>query len=144
MFQNSFPNLNQNNFKITSPKSEEYNCIAWAYGVEDHWFWPNNDYYWPQNIKSEETVEAFIELFGSINYECCDSPLFENDYEKVAIYVLNGIPTHAARQLQNGKWTSKLGVEKDIEHDNLDCLNGPAYGIATVIMKRKNNAKRRF
>jgi hypothetical protein len=64
----------------------------------------------------------------------CD---LENGYEKVAIYTLNGVPTHAARQLPNGNWTSKLGSEIDIEHNSLDCLNGTVYGKAEIIMKRR-------
>jgi hypothetical protein len=132
----NFPNLNHANYKITSPMDNAYNCIAWAYGVKDNWFWPSEPYFWPDNIRYEETIEAFVELFHSINYEYCDNYLPENNYEKIAIYALNDIPTHAARQLSNGKWTSKLGRNIDIEHNTLDCLNGPAYGEVAVIMKR--------
>jgi hypothetical protein len=137
MLGHSFPNLNGDNHKATSPKSNKYNCIAWAYGVKDNWFWPNEYYFWPNDIRYEETPEAFIELFRSINYERCDTSLRESGYEKIAIYVLNNVPTHAARQLPNGKWTSKLGSDIDIEHDTPDCLNGPMYGRVTIIMKRK-------
>ena len=58
---------------------------------------------------------------------CSDSSL-EAGYEKIAIYVKDGIPTHAARQLGDGRWTSKLGKYEDIEHDSLDALNGDGYG----------------
>jgi hypothetical protein len=136
MLQRYFPNLDENNYKATSPGDNGYNCIAWAYGVNDNWFWPDDYYFWPEDIKREETVEAFIELFRSINYERCDTASLETDREKVAIYALCGIPTHAARQLPNGKWTSKLGEEIDIEHDNLACLNGPVYGEVEIIMSR--------
>ena len=38
-------------------------------------------------------------------------------------------PTHAARQLESGEWTSKLGKDfEDIPHTTLDALNGPVYG----------------
>lgn len=95
--------------------------------------------YWPANITREETAEAFIELFASINYCRCDNHLFEPGYEKVAIYILDGKPTHAARQLPTGKWTSKLGQNIDIEHDSPEALNGPVYGNVAIFMKRKNN-----
>jgi hypothetical protein len=36
-----------------------------------------------------------------------------------------------------GKWTSKLGRGIDIEHDSPEILNGSAYGIAKIFMKRK-------
>ena len=45
-----------------------------------------------------------------------DGPL-QDGYEKIAIYALDGEPTHAARQLDTGRWTSKLGKHEDIEHD---------------------------
>jgi hypothetical protein len=47
----------------------------------------------------------------------------------------DGEPTHAARQLPNGKWTSKLGRWQDIEHE-LDGLVGEMYGTVKQILKR--------
>ena len=52
------------------------------------------------------------------------------------IYVLNAVPTHAARQLPDGKWTSKLGPFEDIKHSTLVCLKGPLYGEPDTYMKR--------
>jgi len=132
-----FPKLNNTNHEITSNADSRYNCIAWAYGEHKKWFWPMKRRYWPANITYEETIEAFMQLFASIGYQSCDNPLFEPEYEKVAIYALDGIPTHAARQVDNGKWTSKLGEDVDIVHDNLECLDGPLYGKTVIIMKRK-------
>ncbi len=43
---------------------------------------------------------------------------------------------HAARQLKNGTWTSKLGVEDDISHPSPDALAGGSYGDVKLIMKR--------
>jgi len=133
-----FPYLNDNNSRVTSNSDFRYNCIAWAYGEDSKFFWPKKGYYWPANIKNEETIGAFIELFASIRYCRCDNQLLEPGYEKVAIYVLDGKPTHAARQLPTGKWTSKLGLSIDIEHDSPELLNGPIYGNAAIFMKREN------
>lgn len=47
----------------------------------------------------------------------------------------DSIPTHAARQLPNGRWTSKLGFLEDIEHDLHD-VAGEAYGTVVVLLKR--------
>ncbi|MCL1991332.1 MAG: hypothetical protein FWG66_00070 [Spirochaetes bacterium] len=135
MLEAGFPNLNGNYIK-TSDADSRYNCIAWAYGENNRWFWPKKGSYWPAGVTREETVKAFMELFASIRYENCDSHLFEPGYEKIAIYALDGVPTHAARQLNNGKWTSKLGSDIDIEHDTVECLEGPFYGNAVVFMKR--------
>lgn len=43
-----------------------------------------------------------------------------------------GIPSHAARQLPNGRWTSKCGQAEDIEHDLRD-LEGRLYGKGCVL-----------
>ena len=65
----------------------------------------------------------------------CKSKHYEGGYEKIAIYVKSGIPTHAARQLENRLWTSKCGIGEDIEH-NLEGLEGEHYGKAIHFMKR--------
>ena len=44
-------------------------------------------------------------------------------------------PTHAAKQLPNGRWTSKLGRSQDVEH-TLEGLEGSAYGRARLVMRR--------
>jgi len=136
--ETGFPYLDLDiNYKVTSGEDPKYNCITWAYGEHGRWFWPMKRGFWPANVPREETIKAFIELFASIGYQRCDDSSLEPEYEKVATYALNGIPTHAARQKNNGKWTSKLGASIDIEHDTLECLNGPIYGKVAVIMKRK-------
>jgi hypothetical protein len=137
-FTKHFPNLSAHNGKPTSPAENTYNCIAWAYGVNDTWFWPDSDgqYYWPENIHRNENINAFIALFKSAGYVVCEHSSLEYGYQKIAIYARDGIPTHTARQLPDGKWTSKLGPNIDIEHDTLDSLNGPAYGKSAVFMKR--------
>jgi hypothetical protein len=58
-------------------------------------------------------------------------------FEKIAIYVLDEKPQHAARQLPNGKWTSKLGQYEDIEHNALEGLEGSIYGYVACVMKRR-------
>ena len=47
-----------------------------------------------------------------------------------------GIPTHAARQLRSGRWTSKLGQAEDIEHE-LRALEGAIHGAVVLILKRQ-------
>ena len=139
MSKTDFPYLNDNNCRVTSNNDPRYNCIAWAYGENSKWFWPMERYYWPANITREETAEAFVKLFATAGYKRCDNQLFESGYEKVAIYILNDKPTHAARQLSSGKWTSKLGSDIDIEHDAPEVLNGPIYGNASIFLKREIN-----
>lgn len=130
-----------------SPPTTDYNCIAWAADDKENWWWPDQYrlYYWPSNVPRRETIEAFIQAFGTLGYSVCSNPDFELGYEKVAIYVDNeNKPTHAARQLDNGKWTSKIGKWVDVEHD-LNTLERnyfaegkhfPRYGKAAVFLKR--------
>ncbi len=127
---------------MTSVESRRYNCIAWA--AEDdkrRWWWPDtqSNYYWPPGFPRQETVDAFVAIFGALGYSVCDNTSIEQGYDKVAIYTKNGKPTHAARQLTSGshagRWTSKMGPDVDIVHD-LEALCGSEYGQISVIMRR--------
>lgn len=132
-----FPNIRQQGYKLTSPETKNYNCIAWAATCNDKWWCPGtNMYYWPDDILQNCTLDSFIEAYKSLGYTICENELFEVNFEKVAIFVNSfNIPTHASRQLINGKWTSKLGKYKDIEHD-LHGIEGNTYGKVSVILKR--------
>lgn len=132
-----FPNSRHDPFIEKSAIDPDYNCIAWAYGTDKKRLWPNlPHYYWPEGIPNEPTIEAFIQLFASIGYVECDNGDLENNYLKIAIYQKNGEPTHAARQLENGKWASKLGRYWDIHHSIFAMANGD-YGDVVKYMKRR-------
>ncbi|HZS46515.1 MAG TPA: hypothetical protein VFC63_15675 [Blastocatellia bacterium] len=98
-------------------------------------------YFWPVAAKSSDDIESWLEIFQLQSYTICDSAELEEGYEKVAIYVDEyRLPTHVARQTYNGKWESKLGKGKDIQHDTLDLLEGNVadeYGTVSRILKRK-------
>jgi hypothetical protein len=136
-----FPNLTygrNSNYRITSCKTMRYNCIAWANDDIERPWWPGYiDYYWPPGISDTEQITSFVEAFELVGYSLCADGSFEQGYEKVAIYALpNGTPTHAARQLKNGKWTSKLGDFEDIQHNLYQNVDGPIYGAACCFMRR--------
>ena len=61
--------------------------------------------------------------------------MLESGREKIAIYARGAAPAHVARQLADGKWTSKLGAAVDITH-TLRGLEGPLYGRVVVVMAR--------
>ncbi len=137
LIEEIFPSLQAIGYDITSPATKEYNCIAWAAGDSETWWWPNKDCFWPYEIPQEESLDVFIKVYEALGYSLCDNDRYEEGVEKVAIYVdSEGIPTHAARQLNNGRWTSKLGKLEDIEHNTLEGLAGYEYGTVAVIMKR--------
>ncbi len=137
-----FPRLLQHGYRIESPRTPRYNCIAWAGGDTTRWWWPGGapfgPYYWPDGVPAEEKLESFELAFGAQGgYQRCDCPDLEPDFEKIAVYVDNpGQPTHAARQLESRRWTSKLGRLEDIEHATLAALEGPGYGRVGLILRR--------
>jgi hypothetical protein len=145
-----FDDLTRTLYKVVSPHTDKYNCIAYAAGDKSRWWWPDpyGQYYWPPKAVREQTVEAFDGMFrlfeytDSVNSESCISS------ERVAIYydpvgsppdTWAGMPTHAARQMINRRWRSKLGEWHMIEHSTLECLNGrfPAYGEPIAILARR-------
>lgn len=133
-----FPALNSTNCRPTSPYDEGYNCIAWAAGDTDYWWWPDamGQAYWPPDVPREETIEAFVQAYGLQGYSQRSDTTLDPSKQKVAIYAdRNGTPKHAARQLSDGWWTSKLGKQIDIEHE-FAALDGPAYGTVVVILER--------
>jgi hypothetical protein len=136
-FNESFPNLRNSTYQICSPETRDYNCIGWAVGRNDLFMWPDkyNQMFWPLLCPREETIDAFIAAFRFFGYEPCENDHQEEGFDKIALYAQEGKPKHAARQLANGRWTSKLGQNVDIEHDLLD-LEGPKYGQVLMFFHR--------
>ena len=60
-----FPGLVGSDYQLTSPPDLTYNCIAWAMGESDRWWWPDSQdiAFWPEGIERRETVEAFFKMF---------------------------------------------------------------------------------
>jgi hypothetical protein len=133
-----FPRLRVAGYRVTSAPDAVYNCIAWAAGVEDAWWWPGDPdrTYWPPGVVRERTLTAFRQLFATLGYEESVSDEREPGFEKVALFANpTGKPTHAARQLSGGRWTSKLGESEDIEHGLRD-LEGDVYGLVVLVVRR--------
>jgi hypothetical protein len=132
-----FPFLAQEGFTETSPAAAKCNCIAWAAGRTDEWWWPlpAGAFSWPAGVPRAETLDSFLLAFRTLGYIECDNENLELGIEKVAFFVADGKPSHAARQLRDGRWTSKLGKWIDITH-SLHGLMGPLYGEVVAFMKR--------
>jgi hypothetical protein len=138
-----YPNLALTEYAITSPRSQEYNCFAWAARDQSRWWQPTpeDEFYWVQGVPMEETLSAYIQAYQVLGYAPCDGAALEVGYEKIALYVDDeGIPIHAARQLSTGKWSSKLGWLEDIEHE-LEGLTGERYGGVGQFLRRINPVK---
>lgn len=138
-----FPFLNELNCAETSRFMRRYNCIAWAAGDTTRKWWPDfaRIGYWPPGAPREETIAAFMDAFATLGYQICFDERFEDGIEKVALYGTQEpdgtiLPTHAARQLESGKWTSKLGDFEDISHETVNDVSGPVYGRMVCCLAR--------
>ena len=131
-----FPGLRNSIVKIKSRKNKKYNCIAFAAEDKKNWWWPTGRGYWPSGVSRTITLGAFTAAFQTMGYTVCGTELYEEGFVKIAIFVKDdGSPAHAARQLPNGRWISKCGRYKDIEHD-LNALCGQRYGHVHCYMKK--------
>ena len=137
MLTDAFPGLNDGTWHVTSQRTPRYNCIAWAADDDQRWWWPDplGLGYWPDDVPRDESIDAFVSMFESLGFQTSLSAEPEQDFEKIALYARDNCPTHAARQLENGSWTSKLGPLEDITH-SLSGLAGETYGEVVSILKR--------
>lgn len=133
-----FPNLRRGEYQVTSPDADYNNCIAWAVHDDSRWWEPSGriEHYWPSGVPMDYTAAALLAAYQSLGFEGCDNRNVEEGYEKVAIYATSdGAYAHAARQLTDGRWTSKLGNWQDIEHDTLEALEGTFYGTVRFVLR---------
>lgn len=138
IIKRSFPHLKAaGSFQLTSAITNRYNCIAWAAGDEYQWWWPIPGKFWPAGVERVVSVDAFVAAFATMGYARCDNGDFERGFEKIVVYLdAQGEPTHAARQLEDGQWTSKLGDKWDISHKLPVGLEGSQYGSVGFFMRR--------
>ena len=135
----AFPSLQRGEWAVTSPASLSYNCIAWAANEVHRVWWPDprNQQYWPPGSHREVTIEAFLTAFETLGFSRGAGRELEPGFEKVAIFEdTDGAPTHAARQLPSGEWTSKLGKAEDIRHQHLSAVEGEEYGTVAQVLRR--------
>ena len=137
------PNLTDETCVVRSPATTKYNCIAWATSNTGRWWWPDplQIGYWPPNVLREVTFDAFVLAFSTLGYVPCEDGAPNVGIEKIALFgtlAPDGVvvPTHAALQSEDGRWTSKLGTFEDIEHATLTALDGPVYGAVVCYLKR--------
>lgn len=134
------PRLADSEYRITSPRDVRYNCFAWAAGDAGRVWSPSmigSGVYWPAGIAALPSMNGIIAAYEACNFQVCTSGDEEEGFEKIALFTdAAGDPTHAARQLSGGAWTSKLGDHVDIEHDDVDAVGGGMYGEPRVFMRR--------
>lgn len=129
-------------YTVTSCADGRYNCLSWATGdITNKWdsTLEGVGYYWPPGIGRNDTPDEWAQIFVLHGYQLTTDRTHEHGFEKVAIYASHDGPDgalHAARQLRDGNWTSKLGDGSDIEHADLQCLEGELFGTVMRVLKK--------
>jgi hypothetical protein len=131
----NFPRLTAQNHRVTSPATQDYNCIAWAAGDTRRWWQPA--VFWPFPVApTAGDIQTLVQAYQSLGFAVCADGNLEAGYEKVALYGNFFFYLHAARQLPSGQWTSKLGADVDIEHDTPKDVAEGLYGVVMYFMRR--------
>jgi hypothetical protein len=125
------------------------NCIGWA--LRDYTgFWDPDGaamrlppYRWLPDGPYDWELSTITRIFELHDYiDCGMDETLEAGFEKIAIYVDHEDDIHVARQQPSGKWTSKLGTGRDLDHNTLKALEADtrqypnACGTVVRIMKR--------
>ena len=113
------PGLRSTPYSVTSDATPAYNCVSWAVGETHRWWEPSDSTskYWPAGVPRDDSVEALQDALATVGFTPCDDGQLEPDFVKLAIFADDEGYTHVARQLPSGRWTSKLGRDRDIEHE---------------------------
>ena len=136
----AFPGLVETGYEVTSPSDPRYNCFAWAAGDQSRWWQPpsllDGGYYWPSK-ETRQNRAAVVKAYETLGFRRCDDGATEPGWARIALFEREEVITHAARQLPDGRWTSKLGTQQDIAHQ-LQALDGTQeYGNVVVFLKRR-------
>jgi hypothetical protein len=142
MYRENFPNATSETLIETSPATNDYNCIAWTLGKTNAWYDSTPGYTWPWSHRDRmfaSAITSIVELYRREGFLECQSLELEPGFEKVAIYSTEGRFKHAALQLVNGEWTSKMGPFEDVQHATAETLIGPELETIARVMKRERS-----
>jgi hypothetical protein len=136
-FDKDYPYL-KGNYTKTSDETILYNCVAYVLGEYDKIYSSyEEEGIWIDGLEKTHTPKNYADFFKKIKgFEICKNADFDDKYEKIAIYGLEDEFLHVAIQLQNGKWSSKIGEYEDIEHNSLKAVGGGRYGYPIIFMQR--------
>jgi len=133
-----FPNLGE--WTETSEETRQYNCFAFAVGdMSRRWEpQPPGIYYWPPGVNRGYDAASFLDAYKTEGFrQCADGSLVEGR-EKIALFLNRGGGVeHVARQLPDGRWTSKIGDHEDIAHGSPESLISDDYGYPRCFMERE-------
>lgn len=85
-----FPGLVGAAWEIASPRDPTYNCVAFALGDTDRWWWPlalpASAAHWPEDVPRAETVEAVASMLATLGFAPTDDESPSDELWKVALY----------------------------------------------------------
>lgn len=133
--QRSFPRLGDN-YEVMAPATVTYNCIGWSIGNSRSWVWPRSAGQ-PVTLSDFDALYRYYGFYRIAGLDFTKQP----GLEKVVLFALrkeDGAtdPTHAARQLADGSWSSKLGSLPLIRHIKPEDVGGPTYGEPYAVYVR--------
>lgn len=99
-----FPDVGETVAEVTSPATNQCNCVVWAAGENHRWWWPVRNHfsaYWPSGVERSETRVALVQVSTTLGLVECISGTLELGVEKMALFgngpVGGETPTHALR-----------------------------------------------
>jgi hypothetical protein len=136
--------LTSTNCQQTSNIDQTYNCLAFAALDLLHVWDPSLDqgYYWPPGIPAGTSAGDWMKALKSRGFVWFHSGDMQPEPHLVKVVIfgsVGGQATHAARQLKNGQWTSKLGDYEDIVHDKPEDVAGGSYGQIWLVVARERS-----
>ena len=132
----NFPRLGHD-YEVLGEASDAYNCISWSLSLTDRWLWPVRP-------GLPITFGDFDDLYSKHGFRRLPELNFSKvaGHDKIVLYakvtpenILE--PTHAARQQEDGSWTSKVGKLPLIRHLRPGDLEGAMYGSPFVVYVRE-------
>lgn len=127
-------------WRVTSPRDRRYNCFGWALHDTTIAWYPGGDptsSKWPPGASTALDPESIQIALAQLGFEVTTGLELEPGVERIALFAdEDGDVVHVARQLPSGAWSSKLGRWEDIEHADLEALEGGDYGKVVAFMKR--------
>ena len=149
-----FPELGSDPFfRISSPLTTDYNCIAWAMGFTDRWVENTSTtlvntvnarfIWWPPGVKDSRECDALIKAFEAIGFEITNDGGYDPIFDKAVLYTDGKGWTHASRITGLGEEHSKFGEGWDAYHGK-DKFRNTDYGEPYAIMQRLHARKQEF
>lgn len=92
-------------------------------------------HWWPDGVQRSTSLQALIDAFLAVGFEQTDNGLFEEGYDKVALFQKDGEWTHASRIESDNVEYSKFGGSFDGLHSH-NIFSDSIYGNEYAYMRR--------